>query len=53
MWLEATLDARSVAPVLLPQREFPLKLSGGVGNDFAVRFTQRPVPLFDSIKDWR
>jgi len=53
MWLEAALDARSVAPVLLPQGEFPLKLSGAAGNEFAVRFTQRPVPLFDSIKDWR
>ena len=53
MWLEATLDARSVALVPLPQGEFPLKLSGAAGNDFTVRFTQKPVPLFDSIKDWR
>lgn len=53
MWLEATLDARSAAPVPLPQGEFPLKLSGAAGNDFTVRFMQKPVPLFDSIKDWR
>ncbi len=32
MWLEATLDARSVAPVLLPQGEFPLILSGASGT---------------------
>lgn len=53
MWLEATLDARSLAPVQLPQGEFPLKLSGAAGNDFTVRFTQKNVPLFDTIKDWR
>lgn len=53
MWLEATLDARSVAPVALPQGAFALKLSGAAGNDFSVRFTERPVPLFESIKDWR
>ena len=53
MWLEAALDARSLSPVLLPGGEFPLKLSGPPGNDFIVRFQEKPVPLFDFIKDWR
>ncbi|MFP5222268.1 MAG: glycosyltransferase family 39 protein [Acidobacteriota bacterium] len=53
MWLEATLDARSVAPLALPEGGFPLRLSGTAGNDFTLRFAQKPIPLFDSIKDWR
>ena len=53
MWLEAELDARSVKLFQIPEGRFPLKLTDPSGNDVAVRFQDKPVPIFDSIKDWR
>lgn len=53
MWLEASLDARSVGTVELPAADFPLGLTGPPGNDFRVHFMDRPVPMLDAIKDWR
>lgn len=53
MWLEADLDARSVKKFALPSGDFPLRLLAPEGNDVAVRVLDKPVPLYDSIKDWR
>jgi hypothetical protein len=53
MWLEADLDARSVRPLALPGGTFPLSLDGPPGNDFDLALSPEPLPLYDSIKDWR
>lgn len=53
MWLEADLDARTVSPFDLPGGGFPLALAAPGGNGVTLRLLDRPIPLFDSIKDWR
>jgi hypothetical protein len=53
MWVEADLDARSIKPFQVPEGRFLLGLADASGNDVTVRFQDKPVPIFDSIKDWR
>jgi hypothetical protein len=53
MWIEASLDARSVGAFTVPGGEFPVSLAELPGNEVCMRFLDRPVPIFDSIKDWR
>lgn len=53
MWLEADLDARSLKTFNLPAGNFPLGLLAPAGNDLTVRFLDKSVPLYDSLKEWR
>lgn len=58
MWLEFSLDARSVRPVSLPEGSLPVTMAGPEGSgdapsDFAIHFSDRPVPFYDALKDWR
>lgn len=53
MWAEFDLDARSVRPFQIPGGNFRLGLADPSGNDVTVRLQDKPVPIFDAIKDWR
>jgi len=53
MWAEFDLDARSVKSFQIPEGRFRLGLADPSGNDMIVRLRDKPVPIFDSIKDWR
>jgi hypothetical protein len=53
MWAEFDLDARSLKPFQIPEGQFRLGLIDPSVNDVTLRLQDKPVPIFDSIKDWR
>jgi hypothetical protein len=53
MWLEASMDARSIRPFTLPEGDFRLALTKPAGNTVNISFLDKPVPFFDALKDWR